>query len=171
MSKRQEYSIGNREHAPKPYHYQECGLPNVYLINGFEIEEHDGEEYVSIENVQGLWKAIGLNLVTKKKTFDPEVIKFLRTQMDFTQAELATHLRVDDQTVARWEKGKSKTIPGPADIALRSLYLSSDVAQPEGKEILQYWIKMISELVGSDSINGEDLLFSNDSKEWNLQAA
>src|SRR5260370_24035855 len=111
MTKPKLFVHGRRDHAATPYHYKECGLDNIYLMNGFSIEEVDGENYVSIENVDALWKVIGLNLVTKQKTFSPSEIRFLRGQMDLTQAELASYLRVDDQTVARWEKSKC-SLPG-----------------------------------------------------------
>src|SRR5690349_8978096 len=104
MSKREHFKIGDREHAPKPYHYTECGLSNIYLLNGFTLDEYDGEQYVSVENLDGLWKAIGLDIVTGRKLISGKEVRFLRGQMDLTQSELGALLRVDDQTVARWEK-------------------------------------------------------------------
>ena len=89
MSNPELYYYGTREPAPKPYHYKECGLNNVYLMNGFSVEETDGEEYVSIENVDGLWKAIGLMLVTKRKTFSPAEIRYLRHQIGMTKQNWA----------------------------------------------------------------------------------
>ena len=104
MTKPELFYIGGSAPAPKPYHYKECGLDNIYLGSGFSLEEADGDQYVSIINVDGLWKSIGLMLVTRKKTLSPKEIRFLRMQMDKTQSEIARLLRVDDQTVARWEK-------------------------------------------------------------------
>jgi hypothetical protein len=78
------------------------------------------------------WFASG----NSRKNLNPKETRFLRIQMGKTQPEIANLLRVDDQTVARWEKKKCK-IPGPADLILRALFLSSDVAQPEGGEILK----------------------------------
>ena len=48
--------------------------------------------------------------------------------MELRQADLAQDLRVTEQTVANYEKGKTE--PGPADLALRFLYLSH-VAEDE----------------------------------------
>src|ERR1700722_8272798 len=73
-----------------------------------------------------------------------------RSQMDKTQSDVARLLRVDDQTVARWEKKKSK-IPGQADLGLRMLFLNSEVAQPEGNEILTKLEETISSLVEEDA--------------------
>jgi DNA-binding transcriptional regulator YiaG len=154
--------------APKPYHYKECGLDNVFLANGYELEECDGEMYVSVENVDGLWKAVGLHLVTTRKVFSPKEIRFLRRQMDYTQVELARKLRVDEQTVARWEKAKAK-LPGPADLSLRTLYLSSDVAQPEGREILQGWIELVEDLIEQDEPTDTSAIFAPGAHGWESQ--
>ncbi len=42
------------------YHYTECGLNNIYLINGFKINKlQDGNEEIFIQDLHGLHKAIG----------------------------------------------------------------------------------------------------------------
>jgi len=167
-SKAELYFIGDDAPASKPYLYRECGLDNIYLMNGFSIDTVDGEEVVSVENVDGLWKAIGLNLVASKKTLSPQEIRFLRTQMGMTQADLARMLRVDDQTVARWEKKKC-SIPGPADLGLRMLFLNSDVAQPEGNEILIHLQQTISNLIEQDAPLIEQMTFARHLDGWEPQ--
>ncbi|CAM5772082.1 hypothetical protein LMIY3S_03724 [Labrys miyagiensis] len=165
MTKPELFYYGGGEQSSKPYHYKECGLDNIFLMNGFTFENVDDEEYVSIHNVKGLWKAIGLSLVSERKTFSPAEIRFLRSQMKLTQSELADMLRVDDQTVARWEKKHCK-LPGPADVALRFLFLSSDIAQPEGKEILVKLHEMVRNLVDQDDPVLNDLHFIQTSEDW-----
>jgi DNA-binding transcriptional regulator YiaG len=134
-----------------PLNYKACGLDDVYLVNGFKREFIDGEECISVENLDGLWKAIGMHLVTKKKVLAPKEIRFLREHMDFTQAELGARLRVSDQTVARWEKGQTESFDGPADLSLRVLFLASKIAQPEGGEMLAKLNEIIDEVVQSDT--------------------
>jgi hypothetical protein len=77
----------NPEGEPLPY--TACGLNDVYLVNGFTRETIDGEQFTTIENMEVLWKAIGCHFVTKKKVLAPKEIKYLRGQIDLTQAELA----------------------------------------------------------------------------------
>lgn len=166
--KREHYFCGEDAPAPKPYHYKECGLDNIYLTNGFNLETVDGEEYVSINAVDELWKAIGLNLVTVKKILSAKEIRFLRGLMSKTQADVASLLRVDDQTVARWEKGKVP-LSGTADIAFRMLFLGSSVAQPDGREILSGWIEMIRKLIDQDSPVNEDIQFVLRDHNWEMQ--
>lgn len=162
---RENFYCGDDAVAQKPYHYKECGLDNIYLMNGYTIEQVDGEEYVSIDSVDELWKAIGLNLVTNKKILSPKEIRFLRDQMEKTQAEVASLLRVDDQTVARWEKGRTN-LSGTADVAFRVLFLSAPVAQPEGGKILSKWIDMIRKLVEKDAPTSDDVLFEQHNHNW-----
>ncbi|MEO5756819.1 MAG: helix-turn-helix domain-containing protein [Mesorhizobium sp.] len=168
MKRKETFFCGDSAIASRPYHYKECGLDNVYLMNGYETEVVDGEEYVSIHAVDELWKAIGLNLVTRKKTLSPKEIRFLRGHMDKTQAEVASLLRVDDQTVARWEKGKVR-LSGGADVAFRTLFLGSQVAQPEGVEILSKWIETIRRLIEQDAPISDDIRFINHNDNWEMQ--
>ena len=159
------FCINGREYAAEPYHYRECGLDYVYLVNGFSKEAIDGEEYVTVDDVDGLWKAIGLQIVLKQKTLDPAEIRFLRGQMDMTQVELAGLLRISDQTVARWEKGQTE-LPGPADMALRMLFLGSPVAHPEGKSVLANLLGMMRELVDKDDAGSRATYFMQGSDRW-----
>jgi DNA-binding transcriptional regulator YiaG len=149
----------------QPLHYTACGLDNVYLLSGFKRETIDGEEYVTIEDMDGLWKAIGLHLVTTRKALAPKEIRFLRQHMEMTQAELGARLRVSDQTVARWEKDQCD-LPGPADLMLRVLFLGSPVAQPEGNELLRKIIKLLDELQERDEAKPKADVFEHGAKRW-----
>src|SRR3981081_3052180 len=60
------------------YHYRECGLPNVYLENGYhEIETPYGRG-VSIEDVEGLHIAIAHALVEEKPSLTGPEVRFIR---------------------------------------------------------------------------------------------
>jgi transcriptional regulator with XRE-family HTH domain len=155
--------IDGGKSAEAPLHYTACGLDDVYLVNGFTREVIDGEEFVTIEDLDGLWKAIGLHLVTAKKVLAPKEIRFLRELMEFTQAELGKKMRVSDQTVARWEKGT--TDQGPADFLLRMLFLASPCAQPEGNKILNEAMKVIEEIVDKDE-QEKPQVFRHGKKSW-----
>lgn len=104
------------------YHYTESGLDSVYLVGGFKISGSGDQATVVIQDLDGLHEAIGRHLVCEKKRLSGKEIRFLRTELLMSQSTLATLLHVDEQTVARWEKGRSK-LPGTADATLRLLYL------------------------------------------------
>ena len=106
------------------YHYTECGLSYIYLADGYEVEEADGETYVGVEDVDGLHRLIAKNVTEKKSTLEGQEIRFLRIEMGMSQKHLAEILGVDTQTIARWEKNQT-VIPRTSDAVLRTLYLES----------------------------------------------
>ncbi|MET3925917.1 helix-turn-helix domain-containing protein [Devosia sp. 2618] len=170
MTKPDFFFHGDSEPAEKPYHYKECGLPNIYLANGYQLETVDGDEYVTIHNVDGLWRAIAMNLVSSQKLLPPSAIRFLRGQMDYTQAEIADLLGVDDQTVARWEKAQAR-LPGPADRAIRVFYLASEASGDEGKEMLKKLVEMVTDLVERDAPLEDSVVFSTHNSHWEPELA
>jgi putative transcriptional regulator len=123
MTARYEFAIKGRKRHPKPYHFRGSGLPNVYLLNGVKIEQ-DAEygELVTIDSLPDLFLAIAFRLVSKPDRLTGVEMRFLRKRMEMTQADLAKELWVSEQTVANYEK--SKTEDGPADRALRFLFLA-----------------------------------------------
>lgn len=106
------------------YHYTECGLSNVYLINGVVVEEIDGEEYTSIDDMNGLHKTIAQIVIDSNAPLTHEEFKFLRVELNLSQKMLANRFGVSEQTIARYEK-KTSSIPRTTDAALRSLYMES----------------------------------------------
>ncbi len=118
------------------YHYTECGLDNIRLMNGYEFHDTPYGPSVSIQNVDGLHEAIGLNLATQSAPLKGKEVRFLRLELDLSQASLAALLGVEAQSVARWEKNKTG-IPGPAQRLLAGLYRESVSGCQELKASLQ----------------------------------
>jgi len=104
------------------YHYKESGLDNVFLVDGYERHTTAYGKAVAIHNVDALHKAIGQEIIRNGRGLNGAELRFLRIEMDLTQARLASLLGGEEQTLRRWEKARSKTIPGPADRMLRALY-------------------------------------------------
>ena len=111
------------EAEKEPFHYQTCGLDDVYLTNGYDVEDTPHGVGVTVRKVDEVLRAIGLFLVANKKQLSGNEIRFLRHQMDYTQSELARMLGVSSQQVARYEKDKNgSNISGASDRILRLLY-------------------------------------------------
>jgi putative transcriptional regulator len=136
MTARYEFAIKGRRHLPKPYHFKGSGLPNVYLLNGVKIE-HDPDygDLITIDRLPDLFIAIAFRLVMKSDQLTGAEMRFLRKRMELTQAHLAKELWVSEQTVANYEK--SKTQDGPADRALRFLFLAHVVDDDDLAEELR----------------------------------
>lgn len=104
------------------YHYTDSGLENIYLANGFEIHETPYGGGVSIVDTAGLHRQIGRWLIDLPKPLSGAELRFLRLEMELSQAKLAAVIGSEEQTVRRWEKARAKAMPGPADRMLRLLY-------------------------------------------------
>jgi len=149
--KKENFYLMGEETAKKPFQYRACGLEGIYLLNGYEVEEHDGEEHVSIRDVDGLHNAIGRHLVAHRKALAPREIRFLRNTMGITQADLAEMLGNNSQSVARWEKGECE-IPGTAEKLLRAVFLASLMTSDELVALRDLLTSKLQELDSMDEI-------------------
>ena len=103
------------------FHYKSCGLDNVYLLNGYEKCVIDGVEAVAIHDQDGLHRVIAEELIEKPAPLTGDEFRFLRIELDLSQKALADLLDVQDQTIAKWEKGQTKKVRGMADVLMRAL--------------------------------------------------
>lgn len=137
MNERHEYFMKGQPLLREPFHYTLSGLPNVYLLNGvvFHEDEGYGVSY-EIQDMDGLHDAIAAHIVERAGNVmsGPE-LRFLRKRMKKTQAELAKLLRVNEQTVANYEKGAT-VVAGPADLAMRLIYMLHILPPDAGKTML-----------------------------------
>jgi DNA-binding transcriptional regulator YiaG len=146
------------------YQYAESGLDNVYLENGFTIHKTPYGEGVSIQNTAGLHKAIGKWLVARPVPLNGAELRFLRTEMELTQRDLAGIIGATEQTLRLWEKGRGKFFPGSADRLLRALYcefLGGDV----------HIRKMLERLADLDRLENAAACFSKTNSSWKPMAA
>jgi len=103
-----------------PYHYTECGLDNIIIEANFIAIDDQGEEVVTIPAIGHLHNIIAQGLIAQENALSGTEIRFLRTEMGMTQAELAQLLHRDTQTVGRWERGEVALDATP-DIVIRQL--------------------------------------------------
>jgi transcriptional regulator with XRE-family HTH domain len=122
MSRRVEFYIDDHQlPLVEPYRYTACGLDNIYLTNGVEILPTPDSSAVTISNLDGLQRAIGLYIVEKQEPMSGPEFRFLRKQMKLTQVDLAARMRISNQTIANYEK--ENTTLGPAEPLMRLIYL------------------------------------------------
>jgi len=161
---KKHFGLPDQGLASEPYHYRACGLDNVYLLNGFTYEQTDYGPAVSIHNVDDLHRTIGLQLVTDRKPLNGRELRFLRKEMNSSQDELARRLKVDVQTVARYEKGQT-AIPGSVDAIVRILYAIDLLPEDRKLEVVEDVIDDLDEDAGSA---GGDLYFSQTDDHWSI---
>lgn len=112
--------MNNTPEGRTRYRYTECGLDNV-IIEGIDVRvDDDGEEVLYIPAVNELHKTIAQGVVESETGMTGQELRFLRTMMGFTQADLARHVHHDAQSVARWEKNRTP-IQAASEIVIRLL--------------------------------------------------
>lgn len=146
-----------------PLHYTDCGLDDVYLVGGYEIEKTPYGEGLSVKNLDQLHRAIGCYLATQKKALSGKELRFLRKQMDLSQSELGKLLGLSSQQVARWEKSESE-VSGPADLLLRAYFIQ----HAGGKLDLQ---KLATSLEDIDAPINEKMSFESTAHGWKARKA
>ena len=103
------------------HHYTNCGLRNVYLKNGYQKIDTPYGKGVIIQDLDGLYRAIGLSLVSHKPRLSGSEVRYLRVGLNLSQLDLARILGVAETSVRGWENHRTK-INKPAERLLRALY-------------------------------------------------
>jgi DNA-binding transcriptional regulator YiaG len=94
-----------------PYHYLECGLPNVF-VHGLEpFVDDEGDAVIQIAAINVLHREIARGIVMHEGGISPEELRFLRTEIGLTQSELAKLVHCDRQSIGRWERGETPIDP------------------------------------------------------------
>lgn len=147
----------------QPYHYVECGLDYIYLVNGFDVlKGPDGRDEVTFHDEDGLSNAIASMLVAKRHRLTGKEFRFLRTKMLLSQATLAHIIGVKELTVARWEKGETE-IPQATDAVLRKMY--SETVESKNKTIREL-LETISEM--EDALDEAIRLKKPPHQDWKI---
>lgn len=143
-----------------PYHYQECGLPNVWLVNGYAKVKTSHGEALKIHNVLGLHKAIAESVCKSPKRLSGAEFRFLRREMELSQKSLAAQIGVDEQRIGRWEKNRNKAgIDSMADLLIRQIYLE----YVNGNQSIRELIDRFNE---ADSQNNDALKLKLQGDKW-----
>ena len=102
------------------YVYDACGLGTVILTDFPVVEDDSGEAVITIPNINALHRVLTEAVALRPGPLSSAEIRFLRSEMGLTQAELARLLGRDGQTVGRWERGET-TPDRAAEALIRAL--------------------------------------------------
>jgi DNA-binding transcriptional regulator YiaG len=108
----------------KAYHYRACGLDYIYLQNGVKHHNTPYGKGVSIFAADQLHEVIAREIVSSPRPIRGQEVRFLRSLLDISQADLARTLGTTRISVTRWEKKANDPLPGTADTAMRLIYTS-----------------------------------------------
>ncbi len=130
------------------YHYTESGLDNVWLMDGYKIEEHKNYgPLVSIMNSRGLHEAIGRWLVGQPRTLTGAEFRFLRIELDMSQRRLGELVGSTEQVIANWEKARTKPVANKAaERLLRLAYINYLDGKPEFSAVIDRITQLDAEI-------------------------
>ena len=126
------------------YHYEDGGLKNVWLVNGFTIKKTSYGKAVSIEDVPGLTHAICAALAGKIGRLSGAEFRYLRLHLRLSQKLLAQCFGNTEQAVALWEK--TGRVPLWADKYIRILWKAQEAGNETVKSVVER-INLIDQLV------------------------
>lgn len=89
------------------YNYTESGLENVYVEGAQFVTDDAGEECITIPNINGLHRAIASGIIRQRSGMTGREMRFLRTEIGLTQAELAVLVHREALAISRWERGEN----------------------------------------------------------------
>ncbi|MEP7181390.1 MAG: hypothetical protein ABI886_04300 [Betaproteobacteria bacterium] len=107
----------------KLHRFDDAGLRNVWLVNGYKIKGTPYGQAVSYRDLEGLTRTICATLVQKPGRLTGVEFRYLRLDLRLSQKSLAKLLGNTEQSVANWEK--RGRVPLWADKHLRMLWLAA----------------------------------------------
>ncbi|RZJ46499.1 MAG: helix-turn-helix domain-containing protein [Brevundimonas sp.] len=127
------------------YRYEECGLDNVILVGLPCCEDDDGDLVIHVPNINVLHRSLAGAIAHKGTSINAQELRFLRTELGMSQAELAELVNRDGQTIGRWERGE-KPIDRSAETLIRILVLQHvEKIVPRLEEMTQWTMESAAE--------------------------
>jgi len=102
----------------KVYRYTECGLDNVLIEGLAVVRDDDGDEVITLPNINGLHRAIAESIVNSPSGMTGKELRFIRTELGRTQAEMGKLVHRDHQSIGRWERSECP-MEGAAEALIR----------------------------------------------------
>lgn len=128
------------------YKYDDAGLRNVWLANGYTVRKTPYGKAVAIENVEGLTRAICRALAAKPGRLTGSEFRYLRLHLGLSQKALGKAFGNTEQAIALWEK--KGRIPLWADKHLRLLVIAKeDGNAPLGRALER--LEVVERLISS----------------------
>lgn len=144
--------------------YRECGLRNVWLENGYTEKQTPYGKAVAIQDVEGLHRLLA-KMIARKPRLSGAEFRFLRKELNLSQAALARMFGCDAQTIALWEKNKVR-LPRLADRMLRLIYREHAEGNVKIREIIERENDM-----DRKSHEARKLVFVDTARGWTAKAA
>lgn len=147
------------------YRYLGCGLDNVHLRNGYEVQTTaSGQEVIAITDIPGLHRAIAENLCDAPRALTPQEFRFIRKELDMSQRQVALLVNMEEQTVSNWERGNTQ-VNTAAEFLLRSLMKETFSGNPEIRALMNHFCALDRDIRANAQLE-----FEVGEEEWRLAA-
>ena len=130
----------------KPMRYKGAALDNIWLVNGYHVKKTRYGNAISIEDVEGLHRAIGQHLVENRVNLTGAEFRFLRKAMELSQRQLGRFIGVGEQAIAKWEK--TSKVQRYGDRFIRVLYREFEEGNAGIRELVKHLNSMDSQKRG-----------------------
>lgn len=144
------------------YHYRECGLDNVWLLNGYELHDTPYGKGVSFVDVEGLDAAIAKALTEKPAPLTGRELRFLRIMLDMSQKSLGELFGKSAQTVALWEK--SEALNPEVEYLIRHVYRQTAIDKSDS------YVELVQRLNQRDIQDNAPMHFRATGRGWDKAA-
>jgi DNA-binding transcriptional regulator YiaG len=124
------------ESKMEAYHYTECGLDNVLIQGMVPCKDDEGDDVFAIPNILSLHKVIAESIIGRSAGMSGQELRFIRTEMGLTQAQLAKVVHHDTQSVGRWERSEFP-IDQTAEALIRLLAIEKLGLKADGKTVTE----------------------------------
>ena len=124
--------------------FEDAGLENVWLANGFTTKKTLYGKAVATENVPSLTRAICLALAGKIGRLSGAEFRYLWLHLRLSQKSLAQCFGNTEQAVALWEK--TGRVPLWADKHVRILWKAQEAGNETVKNVVER-INLIDQLI------------------------
>ena len=105
------------------YRWDDLGLKNVWLENGYTLQDTAYGQTVSFEDLEGLTRAVCVALARKPGKLSGVEFRYVRQAgLRMSQPSLGKLIGIDAQSIARWEK--SGKVPKWANRMIRVIFES-----------------------------------------------
>jgi len=140
-----------------------CGLPNVYLTNGY-VNKGEGEfKSVAYEDLDDLYRQIARAISLRAGPLSSNELRFLRKRLRLNQAEVGAIGNKTEQAVAKWEKGTAAVPKAESNLlrilALTKLHFKADIA------------RVVEQLDMDESATASPYFFSRFNDVWTEDSA
>lgn len=87
-----------------------AGLPNVYLLNGFDKQGAGETETIAYHAIDLLYIALARAICLRTSPLQSAEVRFLRRRLGISQEQIGAMCGKSSQAVAKWEKGQAVPI-------------------------------------------------------------